>query len=128
MKFNPDCIRDILFSIEEVSTINSVITSERLSKSSFLSKYSEDEILYHLNQLDLSGYIITPERNFFDNLFLVNDLSPAGHEFISNIRKDTSWNKVKVISKEVGVTTLTSLKTIAELLVTSGIQTYFGLS
>ena len=63
MKLNPDCIRDILFAIEELSGPSTLITSTQLSKTNFLSKYSKDEILYHLKQLYLSEFIIAPEKH-----------------------------------------------------------------
>lgn len=129
MRLNPDCIRDILFAIEDLSMPNSLMTSIQLSKTKFLNKYSNDEILYHLQQLDWSGYIVTPNRHkTLDGMFFVNDLSPAGHEFISDIRKDTNWNKVKSISKEVGSETLTSIKSIAEGVISSAIKASLGLN
>ena len=129
MKLNPDCIRDILFAIEDLSKPNSLLTSEQLSKTKFLNNYSVEEILYHLQQLDWSGYIITPSKHMtIDGMFIVNDLSPVGHEFISDIRKDTNWNKVKSISKEVGAETLTSIKSIAEGIIATAIKTSLGLN
>lgn len=128
MKLNPDCVRDILFAIEDLSTPNSLLTSIQLSENKFLTKYSNDEILYHLNQLYLSEYIIVPTKHkWINGTFLVNDLSPSGHEFISNIRKDTNWNKVKSISKEVGTETLSSIKSIAEDVISSAIKASMGL-
>ena len=129
MRLNPDCIRALLFAVEEISTIDSFITSDQLSKSTNLSKYSNDEILYHLNQLCLSGYVIVPQDyRWIDGTLVVRDLSPAGHEFISNIRKDTNWNKVKKIGNEIGVNTLSSIKTIAEEVIASAIKTSIGLN
>ena len=128
MKLNPDCIREILFAIEELSLPNSLVLSTQLKKKSNLSKYSDDEIDYHLQQLDWSGYIITPSKNkWIDGTFVINDLSPIGHEFISNIRQDNNWNKVKSIGKEVGTSTLSSFKTIAEELIACGIKSAIGL-
>ena len=48
MRLNPDCIRDLLFSIEEESTSCSIISSDDLSNTERLKKYSEEDILYHL--------------------------------------------------------------------------------
>ena len=128
MKLNPDCIRDILFAIEGLSTSTSILTSDQLLETQFLSKYTMNEVTYHLNQLYLSNYIIVPDKHkWIDGTFLVKDLSPAGHEFISDIRKDTNWNKVKTISKEVGTETLTSIKSIAESVISSTIKSYLGL-
>ena len=129
MRLNPDCIRDILFAIEDLSKPNSLLTSTQLCTTKFLANYPNDEILYHLQQLDWSGYIVTPNKNkSLDGLFFVNDLSPTGHEFISDVRKDTNWNKVKTISKEVGSSTLTSLKTIAEDVIASAIKASLGIN
>ena len=130
MKLNLDCIRDILFSIEELSGPDSIITSYQLSQTQYLhNKYSEDEILYHIKQLDWAGYIKTPSKNkFIGSTYFVNDLFPAGHEFISNIRKDTNWNKVKKISEQVGAETLSSIKSIAEDVISSAIKVSLGLS
>lgn len=129
MKLNPDCIRDILFSVEELSGPNSLITSEQLSNTKFLKdKYSEDEILYHIKQLDWAGYIVTPSKNkTLDGIYFINDLSPVGHEFITDIRNDTNWNKIKTISKNAGTETLKSLKTIAEGVISSAIKSSLGL-
>ena len=44
MRLNPDCIRDLLFSIEEESTSCSIISSKNLSNAEKLKKYSEEEI------------------------------------------------------------------------------------
>lgn len=129
MKLNPDCVRDVLFAIEDLSGPDSFIASDELANTKFLhDKYSEDEIVYHIRQLDWAGYIKTPNKNrTIDGIYFVNDLSPLGHEFISDIRKDTNWNKVKSISKEVGTETLSSLKSIAEGVISAAIKTSIGL-
>lgn len=129
MKLNPDCVRDVLFAIEDLSGPDSFIASDELANTKFLhDKYSEDEIVYHIRQLDWAGYIKTPNKNrTIDGIYFVNDLSPLGHEFISDIRKDTNWNKVKSISKEVGTETLSSLKSIAEGVISTAIKTSIGL-
>ena len=128
MRLNPDCIRDILFSIEDISSYDSFISSSQLANTDSLKKYTEDEILYHLRQLDWNGYIVTLSKNkTLDGIFFIADLSPRGHEFISNIRNDTNWNKVKKISKDVGSETLSSIKTIAENVITTAITTSMGL-
>lgn len=129
MKLNPDCVRDILLSVEELAGPNSLINSTNIMNTKFIkNKYSEDEVLYHIKQLDWAGYIVTPNKNkTLDNIYFVNDLSPAGHEFIADIRNDTNWNKVKTISKNIGTEALKSLKTIAEGVISSTIKSSLGL-
>ena len=64
MKLNPDCVRDVLFAIEDLSGPDSFIASDELANTKFLhDKYSEDEIVYHIRQLDWAGYIKTPNCN-----------------------------------------------------------------
>lgn len=129
MKLNPDCIRDILFAVEDLSGVNTLLMSTKLTDTPFLKdKYNYDEVIYHIKQLDMSGYIITPNKNkILDGIYFINDLSPLGHQFIANIRQDTNWNKVKATSKKVGSEALTVLSSIAENVATSAIKSSLGL-
>lgn len=102
MRLNPDCIRDILLTLEDVSKPNSIIFSSNLYNDKRLSKYTIEEFTYHLQQLIWSGYIKVPDKyKSLDNELIVNDLSPEGHAFISNIRENTNWNKVKKLAKKL---------------------------
>ena len=53
---------------------------------------------------------------------VIFDLTPAGHQFLADIRKDTNWNKTKEIVKNVGSDSLDTLKQIATGVITSLIQ------
>ena len=57
-----------------------------------------------------------------DGNCLIKDLSPAGHEFIANIRSDSNWKKVKDISKNIGSSSLNALTQIAVSVVSSLIK------
>lgn len=112
MKLNPDCIRDILFTVEETVSFGRSMKYTVDDNYPRLSAYSPGEILYHINQCELSGFF-TKATWFLDPGCFIYDLSPAGHEFIANIRSDTNWNKTKDIAKEVGSFSLTTLAQIA---------------
>ena len=58
---------------------------------------------------------------------IIGDLSPAGHEFLANIRKDTVWNGVKSVAGKVGATSLSALTQIAANVVTELVKAQFGL-
>ena len=45
MKLNPDCIRDILFVVEEYSTYSNDVTEDKLYEK-LVPKYSQEELLY----------------------------------------------------------------------------------
>lgn len=100
MKLNPDCVRDVLFAIEEESSAIGLVVFSRDENPEILQKYSWDEFLYHVNQCELSGFI-TPVR-YYDagDSFAVSDLLPEGHNFLANIRADNNWNKTKEVAKK----------------------------
>lgn len=113
MKLNPDCIRDILLTIESESEYNKGVTFEpKKSDLDLLSKYSATELFYHLRQCNESSF-------FYDASWYLNggcyirDLSPYGHQFLADIRSDSTWNKTKDIAKKVGSNSLDSLRQIA---------------
>lgn len=113
MKLNPDCIRAILFTVEETITFGTFMGYPTDSvKYPHLSAYSQDEVLYHIKQCELSG-LLTKVDWLLSPGCLIHDLSPAGHEFLANIRSDTNWNKTKEIAGKVGSTSLSALCQIA---------------
>lgn len=95
MKLNPDCIRDILLEIEQYTSFEKTYTYDpnSLPDESFLSKYDSDTVLYHIRQADQSGLLMAANWRLFEYVN-IQDLTPAGHEFLSNIRSSSSWKKV----------------------------------
>lgn len=115
MRLNPDCIRDILFSVEERSDFNKFmqyVPSQNHDSFPRFKNYSSDEVLYHIKQCELSGLIIVSNWGLAP-MVLIKDLSPEGHEFLANIRADNNWNKTKEAAKKVGSESLSVLSQIA---------------
>ena len=126
MKLNPDCIRDILLAVEDTSSYGKIISSFELYKSTSLSNYSENEILYHVRQLAWSKML--EQTDFYlDNSFSILDLSPQGHEFLNNIRSDDNWNKTKKFSAKIGSLAVSTLQSVASSIISISIQKYLGL-
>lgn len=128
MRLNPDCIRDLLIAIEDKSTFTSCFTYSVAANISTLNEYSHEEVLYHANQANMSGFIIGFQPYDAGNYFTVSDLTPKGHEFLANIRSDTNWNKVKEISRKVGSSSLNALSQIASNVITNIISFQCGLN
>lgn len=128
MKLNPDCVRDILLSIEE-SVENDGLTF--LTNAHFrdayprLEKYTVTELEYHLRQCNLSGFFVGFE--YFQIDWRLDDLSPKAHNFLANIRKDSTWNGVKSIAGKIGSKSLDALVEIASNVITELIKAQFGL-
>lgn len=125
MKLNPDCVRDILIEVENVSTPTLVCTIDKDSLSDTLGKYSWLEIVYHINQCEMAdliyGVLVFESDGYAD----ISDLTPYGHEFLANIRKDTNWNKTKTIAEKIGSFSLSALKDIASNVIATAISTQF---
>lgn len=123
MKLNPDCIRDILMTLEEHTGFNTIIriSSDMLGLE---EKYSYEEIRYHLRQCDWSGMVVDLSLNLSGDC-TIRDISPKGHEFIANIRKDTVWNGVKSVAHKVGSTSLSALVQISSAVIAELIKSQF---
>lgn len=124
MRLNPDCIRDILLYVEDMSNgVSKFIfddIEDEFKENKFLKSYSPDEIKYHFKQAYLSDFLIGYEEYIYGE-FAVKDLSPKGHNFLANIRSDTIWNKTKEKAKEVGSNSLTTLVNIASQIIVTQI-------
>ncbi len=123
MRLNPDCVRDILLVVEELSDGQHGIDFDFHQPVSYerLSKYSNNELWYHVRQCDMSGYF-TPVSWYLSGDCAIFDLSPKGHQFIADIRSDSVWNKVKSNAAKIGVFSLNALAQIATGVVTEVIN------
>lgn len=130
MKLNPDCIRDILLTVENETNFNNYLEYEKSTYSKFklLAKYNHDEIIYHISQCDKSHLIDDVEYYEVGDFIIIKDLSPEGHKFLADIRSDTVWKHVKNISKDIGVSSLSALTQIATGVVTTIIKSHLGLT
>jgi hypothetical protein len=72
----------------------------------------------------MSGLIIVNGKDMDGNMSIM-DLTPAGHEFIADIRNDTVWNNVKEKSSKIGVSSLRAIRDIAVGVVSELIKTQF---
>lgn len=102
MRLDADCIRNVLYTVEEhTDGINFFELNEtNYSNYDLLSKYDFIKVRYHIKQL-INGCFIE-EAGTVGNQILIIDLTWNGHQFIENIRNDTNWNKVKNVAKKVG--------------------------
>lgn len=123
----PDCIRDILISVEEKTSLNDPIRFDPGKIPSTLTQYPDDVILYHVKQCELSGLFGGKTYWFLDGGCMVQYLSPLGHQFLSDIRSDNNWTKTKEIAHTVGSESLSAIKDIATGVISSLVQKQLGL-
>lgn len=124
-----DCIRNILLQAEEKSFMASRRynpTPEEKEEDDknfpYIANYESDKLFYHVNLADELGLI---KVNKTLGGTAVYDLSAQGHLFLADIREDNVWNKTKEISKQVGASSLDTVKQIAINVVSSLITGYF---
>ncbi len=128
MRLNPDCIRDILLSIEDITDIQTIWKYQKGNCDfPLLAPYSHTEIVYHVFQCSSAGLITS--LNHYDDCesLTVTDLSPAGHQFLANIRSNNVWNKTKHICTKVGSTSLSALMQISSGIILALIKSELGI-
>ena len=138
MQLNPDLIRDILLKAElgsfkilknddddvnffkllkDKNTLKQFEEEkEKYQKPEEFLSYSNREIEYHTLFLKEAELIVI-KKNSINVTLEISDLTVAGHNFVSNIRNDKNWNKIKEISNNVGSTSINTLIEISEKLI-----------
>lgn len=110
MRLNPDCIRDILLSVEEATEINVLFEYNRDDRGGTrLGAYDHDAIRYHIRQCEMAG-LITRYREFDAGSYIkIPDLTPAGHEFLANTRSPSLWESLRESCAQAGVDSLSAM-------------------
>ncbi len=128
MKLNPDCMRDILFYLEEHLTISEDLEFERISMYDLAQHfdYSIQEILNTLIVLDEAGYIITFRDDGSNRVteLGVYRITYDGYQFIETIRPESVWKKVKSTGKHIGSFSIDVITQVATNVLTSMINGY----
>lgn len=126
MKLNPECIRDILLSVEDnTGFYDSLEYPEEINKCPLLESYTDEEIRYHIRQCKKS-YLIEVDENLTGDMS-ISDLTPSGHEFLANIRADNIWNRTKTIAEKVGSHSLDTLNKISVGVISEIIKSQLGI-
>lgn len=133
MKLNPDCVRDILLSVESICTCNRIMNynSDSEDNPKLLRKYSYEEVVYHIKQCEYYRLILDVkyDDNDYDKFSIfIKDLSSQGYLFLANIREDNIWNETKSIAENIGSLSLPTLAQIADNIITKRIEMQIKLS
>lgn len=125
MRLNPDCIRDILLSVEESTEVNALFEYDRDSRGGTrLGKYDHDVIRYHIRQCKWSDLITGYTELDCASSIKIHDLTPAGHEFLANTRSSKLWKSLKESCAQSGVDSLSAILQGAAKLAASTLLSY----
>ncbi len=130
MKLNPDCIREVMLTLEEELVISETSNMFRFQTMNLqrliliLEKrngYTHEDVVYSVLQLAESGYIITTAEHPLYGHFEIVELgkivyiTPKGHEFISSIQDRETWSKkISPVLKKIGGASLSVIEAVAK--------------
>lgn len=131
MKLNPECIRDIMFYLEENLTMNSDLEINEISVFDLPEKlnYSIEEIANTLLILDDANFIVCYRNNGDDAIVALDiyRITYTGYQFLESIRSDSVWKKVQTISGNIGSFSLNVISQIATSVLTQMINGQLNL-
>lgn len=107
MKLNPDNVRNLLLHLEENLDFGETIHLQ--------TGDTDPDTLYTATKLIEAGYIKGSVNHFMGGgcLIIIQSITWSGHQFLDNIRPETSWEKTKSLSKQIGGASLDILSKIA---------------
>lgn len=111
MRLNPDCIRDIMLTLEKKLVINEYgktipLSFEEVSQIPSLKHYEKPILFFHLNELFECNMLKKGKRYIHESNHQIASITNTGYIFIDSIKSDTKWNKFKNSLKSMGTITL----------------------
>lgn len=130
MKLNPDCIRKIMFYLEEHLVISEDLEFEEISIHDLKGKlnYPIQELANTLIVLHEAGFIEI-ETDYGSNRIVLLDVKRItydGYQFIETIRPEPVWKKVTSVGKHIGSFSIDVITQIATGVLTSMINGYLS--
>lgn len=132
MKPNYDCIRKVLFVLEDVMDLNEYFDPQPMMIDDIVkipaisNNYSEKDIAYSIYMLADAGFLIMESTKITTETFVhgafskpacVLRITYSGHEFLQKIKNETIWSDVKEKLKPLGIMTIDLLFKIASELI-----------
>lgn len=122
MRLNPDCMRDVLLVAEEHVPLNGSLSMGNLL--SLLPSYSKDELTYTCLKLN-EGNLLNVLKMNSDNATSVaniSDITYEGHQFLENIRNQSTWETVKQKLSLLGSSSVPVIVSVASQLMIEKIK------
>lgn len=102
MRRDDDLIRKLMLDLEDASS--------RIGDAHVVPGYSRAQVAYHLAIILKSGFAEGPKPIYPSDgsdptvpaAVMISRLTPEGHDFISELRDDTVWERVKERTAKVG--------------------------
>lgn len=118
MRLDYSCIRNILLTVEKYETLHNSVpfsTNEQDFYSDYLSEYSVEQIVYHV-QYCIKSHLLFDDcpTKVWGKLYFDCRLEPSGHDFLANIRTSEKWNHTQNILSKIGGASLKVISAVSE--------------
>ena len=117
MKRDLDLIREIMLVLEDKMEYGKNFKSTQLIEVIQDKTLSAEKLAYHVGLLVENDFIKAKEYKYQSGEptdYLINTITAQGQDFIDTIRQDTTWNKIKDKSSNIGGFTLSLLVDIGK--------------
>lgn len=125
MRLSPDCMRDVLLVAEDHVPLNGSLSMGNLL--SLLPSYSKDELTYTCLKLN-EGNLLNILKMDSDNgtsVANISDITYEGHQFLENIRNQSTWETVKQKLSLLGSSSVPVIMSVASQLMIEKIKSSF---
>ena len=123
MKLNPDCVRDILFYLEEHLSISEDLEIEEIDIYELKRqlKYPIQELANTILVLGEAEFIEIVANSSDDCISSLNiyRITCSGYQFIESIRPESVWKKDKSINGNIGSFSINTITQIATGVITA---------
>ena len=117
MKRDLDLIREIMLVLEDKMEYDKNFQSAHLIEVIQDKTLSAEKLAYHVGLLVENDFIKAKEYKYQSGEptdYLINTITSQGQDFIDTIRQDTTWNKIKEKTSNIGGFTLSLLVDIGK--------------
>lgn len=130
MQLNPNCLRTVLLYIEKNQEMNNDGYIKELKSweiPKYIPDYEASDIIYSIKQLYEYDFITCRKMDTKEFMCFIFDITPTGHEFLSNVKNDNIWNNTLENAKQIGSYSLEILSQIASAILTTLIKQKFRI-
>lgn len=128
MKLDMNCVRDIMLTIESQSSYLHMPPDDFCK---LLPQYDRKEILYCCEKLYEGGYLhieyIDLPNSSQSYMRAICDLTFSGHEFLSDIKPPSNWEKLSSFLNQGGSASLKVISNVAISIATEALRVIIGL-
>lgn len=127
MKLDPNCVRDILLTIEKLD-FDETTNPDKLH--ALLPDYTVEQLTYTCLKLGEGEFIalitVNMTGSYHPGIKCIIGLTYKGHEFLEKIRPKSAWNKVLSVSKGIGTFSLDVISKVATAILTELAKSKLG--